>query len=138
MKKLLFISTLLLLYCFHAAAQKVMQKIVIDFTKPDTADFRFMIRQLNNVVKEAPNTRVEVVCSMGGLFILVKDKTNVAADISELQKVFDIKFVACANTMHARHVEKDQLLPAITIVPVAILELAGKQQEGYSYLKAGQ
>lgn len=138
MKNIMLVFTLFLLFSFPSAAQNGVQKIVFDFTKPDTADFRFMIRQLNNVLKEAPDTRVEIVCSMGELFMLVKDKTNVAADISEMQKLPNISFVACANTMRARHVEKDQLLPAITIVPVAILELAAKQQEGYSYLKAGQ
>jgi intracellular sulfur oxidation DsrE/DsrF family protein len=33
--------------------------------------------------------------------------------------------------------EESRLLPGLTIVPVAMLELAKKQAAGWSYLKAG-
>jgi len=39
--------------------------------------------------------------------------------------------------MRRLKVEKSQLVPFAKIVPVAMLELASRQQEGWSYIKAG-
>lgn len=127
----------IILFCFSASAQNKQQKIVFDFVKPDTADFRIMIAQLNNILKEAPYTTVEVVCYGDGLFMLVNDKTNVSKEMEEIQKVFNVSFVACANTMRRMNIDKTRLLPFAKIVPVAILELSSRQQEGWSYIKAG-
>src|SRR5436190_20611339 len=136
MKKLISFLTTLLLFYFSATAQSKEQKIVFDFTKPDTADYRFMVLQINNVLKEAPYTKIEVVCSGPGLFMLVNDKTNVKGEIAELQKAFNVNFAACNNSMRRLMVDKSQLIPQANVVPVALLELSAKQQDGWSYIKA--
>ena len=118
-------------------AQNKPQKIVFDFVKPDTADFRFMVGQMNNILKESPYTTIEVVCSGPGLLMLVSDKTNVSKDMEEIQKVFNVSYAACANTMKRLDIDKSRLLPFVKIVPVALLELSYRQQEGWSYIKAG-
>jgi len=125
------------LFYFTASAQNNHQKIVFDFVKADTADFRVMVLQIKNVLKEDPNTAMEVVCYGPGLMMLVSDKTNVSKEMEELQKSPNISFAACANTMRRLKVEKSQLVPFATIVPVAMLELSKRQQEGWSYIKAG-
>ena len=137
MKKLHLTFAAALLLSVSVMAQQKQQKIVFDFVKGDTSDFRFMVLQINNVLKEAPYTKIEVVCSGGGLFMLVTDKTNVKKDIEDLQAVFNVSFAACANTMRKWKVDKSQLLPKAIIVPVAILEIAAREQEGWSYIKAG-
>ncbi len=125
------------LFCFSVSAQNKEQKIVFDFVKADTADFRIMVAQINNILKEAPYTTIEVVCYGAGLFMLVSDKTNVSKEMEEIQKVFNVSFAACANTMRRMNVDKTRILPFAKIVPVAILELSLRQQEGWSYIKAG-
>jgi len=137
MKKSTALITALFLFCFSAIAQSKQQKLVFDFVKPDTTDFRFMMLQIKNVLIEAPYTKIEVVCSSKGLNMLVNEKTNVKEEIAELQKTFNVSFAACANSMRRLKVEKDQLVPQANIVPVALLELASKEQEGWSYIKAG-
>jgi len=124
------------LFYFSASAQN-NQKIVFDFVKADTADFRVMVLQIKNVLKEDPNTAMEVVCYGPGLMMLVSDKTNVSKEMEELQKSPNISFAACANTMRRLKVEKSQLVPFAKIIPVAMLELSKRQQEGWSYIKAG-
>lgn len=126
-----------MMFYFSASAQNKKQKIVFDFVKSDTADFRIMVAQINNVLKEAPYTTIEVVCYGPGLIMLVSDKTNVSKEMEEIQKVFNVSFVACANTMRRMNIDKTRLLPFAKIVPVAILELSYRQQEGWSYIKAG-
>ena len=125
------------LFYFTASAQNNHQKIVFDFVKADTADFRIMIAQVKNTLKEDPNTDIEVVCYGPGLMMLVSDKTNVTKEMEELQKSPNVSFAACANTMRRMKVEKTQLVPFAKVVPVAMLELSARQQEGWSYIKAG-
>ncbi len=137
MKKSVSLTATILLLAFSSIAQSKKQKIVFDFVKPDTADFRFMILQINNILIEAPYTNIEVVCSSKGLNMLVNDKTNVKDEIAELQKAFNVSFAACANSMRRFKVDKSQLVPQANIVPVALLEIAAKEQEGWSYIKAG-
>ena len=124
-------------FYFSASAQNNPQKIVFDFVKADTADFRVMVLQIKNVLKEDPNTAMEVVCYGPGLMMLVSDKTNVSKEMEELQKSPNVSFVACANTMRRLKVEKSQLVPFAKIIPVAMLELSMRQREGWSYIKAG-
>jgi len=131
---LLLITT----FCyFFASAQNNQQKIVFDFVKADTADFRIMVTQIRNILREGPGTAIEVVCYGPGLMMLVSDKTNVTKEMEELQKSPNVSFAACANSMRRLKVEKSQLVPFAKIVPVAMLELASRQQEGWSYIKAG-
>ena len=125
------------IFYFSASAQNNPQKIVFDFVKADTADFRVMVLQIKNVLKEDPNTAMEVVCYGPGLMMLVSDKTNVSKEMEELQKSPNISFVACANTMRRLKVEKSQLVSFAKIIPVAMLELSMRQKEGWSYIKAG-
>ena len=124
-------------FCYYASAQNNQQKIVFDFVKADTADFRIMVTQIKNVLKEDPNTAIEIVCYGPGLIMLVSDKTNVSKEMEELQKSSNVNFAACANSMRRLKVEKSQLVPFAKVVPVAILELSARQQEGWSYIKAG-
>ena len=136
MRKQFLIVLLMMGFYLPVFAQKP-QKIVFDFARSDSAAFKTMIAQINNIVKEAPYTTVEVVCNGPGVFLLVKDKTNMSKEMEEIQKVFNVSFVACANSMQALKVDKSQLLPFAKIVPVAMLELSYRQQEGWSYIKAG-
>jgi intracellular sulfur oxidation DsrE/DsrF family protein len=132
---LLFAATILFIHA--GSAQNIQHKIVFDFVKSDTADFRIMMTQINNVLKEAPTTIIEVVCYGPGLFMLVDGKTNVSKEMEEIQNRSVVSFAACANTMRRLKVDKSQLLSYVKIVPVAILELSTRQQEGWSYIKAG-
>ena len=136
MKRQFLLVLITALFYFTATAQN-NQKIVFDFVKADTADFRIMVLQIKNVLKENPNTVMEVVCYGPGLMMLVSDKTNVSKEMEELQKSPNVSFAACANTMRRMKVEKTQLVPFAKVVPVAMLELSARQQEGWSYIKAG-
>ena len=136
MKKQFSLVLVTILFYFTATAQN-NQKIVFDFVKADTADFRVMVLQIKNVLKEDPSTAMEVVCYGPGLMMLVSDKTNVSKEMEELQKSPNVIFAACANTMRRLKVEKSQLVTFAQVVPVAMLELSKRQQEGWSYIKAG-
>jgi len=118
-------------------AQNKQHQIVFDFTKQDTASFSMMVRQARNIMNITGNAQLEVVCYGPGVDLLMKEKTNVAKEIEELQTRFNVKFVACEFTMKRRGIEKAQLLSQVITVPAAVVEISSRQQEGWSYIKAG-
>ena len=118
-------------------AQARQHQIVFDFTKQDTASFSMMVRQARNIMNITGNAQLEVVCYGPGLDLVMKEKTNVGKEIEELQTKFNVKFAACEFTMKRRGIDKSQLLLQIATVPAAVLEISSRQQEGWSYVKAG-
>jgi len=118
-------------------AQQKEHKIVFDFAKGDTAQYSMMIRQAKNIMLISSDSKLEIVCHGPGLDLVIKDKTTVLKEIEELQTKFNVVFAACESTMKRRGVEKDQLLMNVKTVPLANLEFSSKQQEGWSYIKAG-
>lgn len=118
-------------------AQEKEHAIVFDFTKSDTASFSTMVLQLRNILAVAPKARLEVVCYGPGLDFLLQDKSNKQEDLEELQKKYKVVFAACEASLKRRGIDKRRLLPQATTVPLASLELSFRQQEGWSYLKAG-
>ena len=136
MKKILLSAYCLLLASFVFAQQKG-HKIIFDFTKGDTASFSTIMRQINNITKAAPDSKLEIVCYGPGLDLLAKQTSTVQKQIEEFHGKYKVVFAACEASMQRRGIAKSELLPQVTTVPLASLEIASKQQEGWSYLKAG-
>ncbi len=137
MKKMILLLVPGLLVCGLLMAQPKEHKIVFDFTKGDTASFATMMRQAKNILNAAGNAKLEVICYGPGLDMLVKEKTTVEKEIGELSGKFNVVFAACEASMKRRGIDKSQLLPTSVTVPLASLEISAKQQEGWSYIKAG-
>lgn len=117
-------------------AQDAPVKIVWEVGAKDTAVHSAIFRQINNVLTVAPETKIEVVFHGNAIFVLTKDSS---LHISKIQKeqARGVTFAICNNSMKRLKLEESRLLPGLTIVPVAMLELARKQAAGWSYLKAG-
>src|SRR5215204_1612305 len=135
MQKILLSVVPGLLFTSLIFSQQQQHKIVFDFTKGDTANFTTMVRHAKNIMTMTENAKLEVVCHGPGLDLVVKDKTTVQKEIEELQGKFGVVFVACGATMKRRGIDKSQLLSQTIIVPVSILEISAKEQEGWSYVK---
>ena len=118
-------------------AQQKEHKIVFDFTKGDTASFSTMMRQIRNITNASGNAKLEVVCYGPGLDLITTAKTSVQKEIEEFTAKYNIVFVACEASMQRRGIQKSQLLGQAITVPLASLEISSKQQEGWSYMKAG-
>ena len=134
----LFFTLTAMLIATVSFAQMKQHKIVFDFSKGDTASFATMMRQANNIMNAAPNSQLEIVCHGPGLNLILKDKSTVQPEIQDLQKKFNVVFAACEGTMQRMGIDKARLLPQVNTVPLASLEISSRQQEGWSYIKAGQ
>jgi intracellular sulfur oxidation DsrE/DsrF family protein len=135
MKKAFLIIAACIYFSF-VFAQSNQYKILFDFTKADTASFATVIRHARNVLSASANAQIEIVCHGPGLDLILKDKSTVQKEIEELNKL-NVVFAACEATMKRRGIVKDQLVPQARTVSSAILEIALKQQQGWSYIKEG-
>ena len=112
-------------------------RIVIQFNDPDSVSQVRTLMQVANVRKIWADAEIEVVCLGGGLDLLMTKNSkasNLVADWSGKGVIF----AACNNTMMNRKVTKEDLLPQAVVVPAAVIELATKQEEGWSYFRGGK
>jgi intracellular sulfur oxidation DsrE/DsrF family protein len=112
-------------------------KIVFQLTSADTNVHKMLVRQLGNVLAAAPNSRIEVVCHGPGITMLTTKQTIVHPKVTEL-KGKGIDFVVCENTLRERKVTKEEIIPEAAFVKAGIIEIVMKQEEGWSYIRAGQ
>jgi len=138
MKKIILLASLICSSFTVINAQSKQHRIVFEITTPDTAQQRTMLRQISNVVKDAPGITIEVVCHGPAIFMLVKDKTVLQPVMDELKNKQGVGFAACANSMRKNNIAGSQLVPVANIVPNGVMEVVGKQEDGWSYIKAGE
>ena len=67
----------------------------------------------------------------------MNEKSTFAKELENFCTNKQVKMVVCENTMRQKKVQKSQLLPFVQTVPMGIGELVLKQEQGWSYIKAG-
>lgn len=140
MKKILILAIILLGFGSVYAQTKddgTGHKIVFQFVSGDTLSHHSLINNLKNLREGWPKAEVEIVFHGNGIFMTMTEKTKYAKELKDFAENKNIKMVVCENTMKQKKVTKDQLLPFIQTVPMAIAEIVLKQEQGWSYLKAG-
>ena len=136
-------SLFLLLFAFSINAQKNIldsnnpeHKIVFQLTTGDTTAHKQLIKQFNNILSVSPSTKIEVVCHGAGLDMLISDKTIVEDKIKLLSEK-GVVFNACEFSIKERKVDRIKIIIVAGFVPAGIIEIVSKQEQGWSYIKAG-
>ena len=111
-----------------------MLKAVVHVNFADAERQGHGLKNIANILKEAPDSQIEVVCHGAGISLLVKDQTKHADQIQTLIKQ-GVQFAACQNTMKEKNISNDNLLQGITTVPSGAVEVIRKQQQGFGYFK---
>jgi intracellular sulfur oxidation DsrE/DsrF family protein len=112
-------------------------KVVIQLNTADTAAWNGVIGNIKNLSKVWPgNIKFEVVVHGKALDFLVATKSHLVTDIDQLAKK-GVVFNACENTMGKYGITKQMLIPSVFSVPSGVAEIILKQEEGWSYLRAG-
>ncbi|PKQ67213.1 DsrE family protein [Raineya orbicola] len=135
-----FLLTLFLIFGLGATwAQnnKTKQhKVVIQLTTPDTAAYRALSKQLNNLISVWKDADVVVVVHNKGINMLKKNTSNVSEEIKQLSGR-GVKFLACEFTMQQQKLTKEDMLEGIFYTPYGLIEIITRQENGYHYLKGG-
>ncbi|HLY68689.1 MAG TPA: DsrE family protein [Puia sp.] len=136
MNNMIFVFSILLSGPVFLQAQKPDYQVVFDLTSKDSLDEKSVIRWLNEVAVPNPEGKFEVVMYGKGFNLVLKNNSTCAADIVKLAAYKNISFKVCAVAMKNNHVEKDDLLSCVEIVPDGIYEIISKQKSGWGYIKA--
>lgn len=113
-----------------------VHKIVFHLSSEDTLVHRALMKQLNNIFIAAPSSKIEVVCHGPGINMLLRDNTLVLDKIQTF-KAKGVTFYACENTLRDKNISRDRIIAETGFVPSALIEIVIRQEEGWSYIKAG-
>ena len=133
----LFTSTLSVAQQNSGALDMKKHKIVFQFADSDSVSQVRVNQQIGNVFKLWPNAEIEVVCLGAGLDLLMTGKSKAPQEVATWTAK-GVVYAACNNTMNMRNVKKEDLLKEAVVVPAAVVELATKQEQGWSYFRSGR
>ncbi|MCB0793283.1 MAG: DsrE family protein [Flavobacteriales bacterium] len=111
-------------------------RIVLQLTSGDTLVHKNLMKQLRNILDAAPTAQIEIVCHGPGLDMLMGDRSVVADKLQE-RSAQGISFLACENTIRERKLDRALVLPSAGYVKAGIIHIVERQEEGWSYIKAG-
>ena len=138
MKKLLFLLLLAFPVLGPLKAQDTPPKhrIVMQLVSGDTLVHKGLMRQLRNMLEAAPTLHMEVVCHGPGMDMLMSDRSIVADKVKHFSER-GIVFLACENTIKERDLDRSKVLPEAGFVKAGIIHIVERQEQGWSYIKAG-
>ncbi|MCX7897157.1 MAG: DsrE family protein [Rhodocyclaceae bacterium] len=98
------------------------------------------LRNIRNHLSAEPNVKIVVVTHGRGVDFLLegaRDKNgNPYEVVVEELAARGVEFKVCNNTLQARNIERNKVIPQASIVPSGVAEIGRLQaQEGYVYLK---
>ncbi len=136
--QILAFSLLLCLGCAFGKAQGKVHHVLFAVTSSDEADWRLTMGNIRNLLTGLAPDSVEVeVVAYGPGLALVRKSSSAEADIQALEAKH-VRFVACENSMRMQHVTTADLLEGVGTVPSGIVEVVKKQEQGWTYIKAGR
>ncbi|MGL4452307.1 MAG: DsrE family protein [Sarcina sp.] len=92
---------------------------------------------IRNILKAEPDTKLEILIHsepLKKLTIREAKKLDIYEELENFTKK-GVVIAACNNTMTNLKLTKEDMCPFVTIVPAGVIELAKKQEEGFSYIK---
>jgi uncharacterized protein len=136
----LLLLTFFVLFASEVLAQKQKKskahQVVFHLSTPDTLAYRALTKQLTNVLAVWPTANIEVVIHNKGLGMVMKGKSQFEPEMNNLIKQ-GVSFVVCENSLKQQKLSKDQIFSQAKFVPAGLVEIIEKQEQGWSYIKAG-
>lgn len=136
MKQMLLLLALLAGPVMHAQDQARQHRIVMQLTSGDTLVHKNLMKQFRNMLEASPTAKIEVVCHGPGMDMLMSDRSVVGARVKEFASK-GVAFMACDNTIRERQLDPAKVLPEAGHVKAGIIHIVERQEDGWSYIKAG-
>lgn len=137
----LLASIFLIAFSYLGIAQstniQTAHRIVMQLSSNDTMSWKGLMNNLRNLKEGWGNAlTVEVIAHGPGIELLMKSKTTQLQNIQKM-KALGITFYACENTMKEKKIEKGQIIDESEFVKMGIGHIVERQEQGWSYIKAG-
>ncbi len=125
------------LYGNGKAENTIKHRVVIQLSSNDTLVWKSLMNNIKHLKEGWGETvMIEVVAHGLGIEMLVAAKTTEQKRVTEFKNM-GVVFVGCENTMRLRKIAKEEMIPEAGFVPMGVGEIILKQEQGWSYLKAG-
>lgn len=114
-----------------------VHRIVLQVSTADTLEHKGLVNNLKHLVEGwGDSVLIEVVVHGPGLEMVMKDKATQEAAIQEMIGK-GVQFLACRNTMKQKGIYDGQILPNIGFVDIGLGHIVRRQEQGWTYIKAG-
>jgi len=112
------------------------RQIVFCITAGDDEAINHVLSSANNVLKfyGPEKVEIEIVAYYHGIRALLKSEKKIAVRVNALMQ-YDVKFVACGNTMETKKIKPSQLIEGSEIVTAGIVEMLERVKSGWIYIK---
>ena len=110
-------------------------RIVLQVNESNEKKWMEVLANLRNMQRDAGSDKPQlaVVVIGAGLDMLLAD--SIAANDIQDALATGVEFLACQNSMQARHLDAADLVDKISYTKAGYLELARRQQQGWTYLR---
>ncbi len=127
-----------ILFVLPLQAQTQTHRVLFALTSGDETDWRLTLNNVRNLLSGmAPDTvDIEIVAYGPGITFLRKTGPD-ADEIFKLESSH-VHLMACGSAMRKEHLESSDLITGTVIVPAGIVEVVKKQEQGWTYIKAGR
>ncbi|MEP7110602.1 MAG: DsrE family protein [Ferruginibacter sp.] len=119
------------------AVNLIKHRVVIQLSSSDTLVWRGLMNNIRHLKAGwGDSVAIEVIAHGPGIEMLMKAKTTQQKKIAEFREM-GVVFAGCENTLRERNIPKEAIIPEAGFVPMGIGEIIMKQEQGWSYIKAG-
>jgi len=139
MKNLLITVFLLWGYSSAIAQSKARpeHRVIMQLTQNNPEAHKGLINQVSALTSAwGDSVLIEVLAHGPGVEMFMTEKSTQQEAIQKL-KSKGVHFVICENTLTQKAISKQQLLPDLEFVKFGLIEVITKQEQGWTYLKAG-
>jgi len=112
------------------------RQIVFCITSADDESINHVLSSANNVLKfyGPEKVEMEIVAYYHGIRALLKSEKEIAVRVKALMQ-YDVKFIACGNTMQTKNIKPSELIEGSEIVTAGIVEMLERVKSGWIYIK---
>lgn len=112
------------------------RKIVFSITHADDESINHVLSTANNVLKfyGPENVQMEIIAYYRGIRALLKKEKDIAVRVDALMQ-YDVKFVACGNTMQTNKIDRSELIDGTEVVTAGVVEIVERIKDGWVNIK---
>lgn len=112
------------------------RQIIFSIVAGDDESINHVLSTANNVLKfyGPENVEMEIVAYYHGIRALLKSEKEISVRVRALMQ-YDVKFVACGNTMLTKKIEPSELIEGSEIVTAGVVELIERIRSGSTYIR---
>lgn len=112
-------------------------RVVFQFAADDFLSQKALLSNLKNLLTAWPEAEIAVVVHGPGIQMVTRQEALLGTALQEMVIAYNVRIVVCENSMRSRQLTTSDLLPFVQTVPVAMVELILRQEQGWAYIRAG-